>query len=256
LRPHEREQIAEAGVAAVLSNEASRRGFGSGVRMQEQGFDVRGGGVMEDIAGDIRLALRILRKTPVKTAALAATVALGIGINTAVFSVMKVVLDPLPFTNAKDLMVIHQVSKGASEGVSYPNFEDWRAASRSFEAMAVYAADSSTLTESGLGRRVSGAVVSANLFHLVGLTAGLLLMASSARFLSGWLYQTSPLDAPSPACASAVLMAVAVVACWAPARRATRVSPMTSLRGESHRSALFPREGRGKATTRRCRDGL
>ena len=227
------------------------------MRMQEQGFDVRGGGVMEDIAGDIRLALRILRKTPVKTAALAATVALGIGINTAVFSVMKaVVLDPLPFTNAKDLMVIHQVSKGASEGVSYPNFEDWRAASRSFEAMAVYAADSSTLTESGLGRRVSGAVVSANLFHLVGLTAGLLLMASSARFLSGWLYQTSPLDAPSPACASAVLMAVAVVACWAPARRATRVSPMTSLRGESHRNALFPREGRGKATTRRCRDGL
>jgi putative ABC transport system permease protein len=66
----------------------------------------------------------------------------------------------------------------------------------------------------------------------VGLTAGLLLMAASARFLTGWLYQTNPLDAPSLACASAVLMAVAAAACWAPARRATRVSPVTSLRGE------------------------
>jgi len=139
--------------------------------MQEQGFDVRGGGVMEDIAGDIRLALRILRKRPVKTAALAATVALGIGINTAVFSVMKaVVLDPLPFAKAKELMVIHQVVKGESEGVSYPNFEDWRGASRSFDAMAVYAADSSTLTEDGQARRVSGAVVSADMFRLLRVT--------------------------------------------------------------------------------------
>jgi len=66
----------------------------------------------------------------------------------------------------------------------------------------------------------------------VGLTAGLLLMAAAARFLSGWLYQTSPLDAPSLACASAILMAVAAAACLAPARRAARVSPVASLRGE------------------------
>jgi len=65
-----------------------------------------------------------------------------------------------------------------------------------------------------------------------GLVAGLLLMAASARFLSGWLYRTSPLDATSLACACAVLLAVAAAACWAPAIRATRVSPVTSLRGE------------------------
>jgi hypothetical protein len=163
--------LMRGGMAGAAAHEAARRGFGPGLLMQEQGFDVRGGGVMEDLSGDVRLALRMLRKTPVKTAALVATVALGIGINTAVFSVMKaVVLDSLPFAKAKDLIVIHQVSKGESEGVSYPNFEDWRAASLSFEAMAVYATDSATLTEGGQARRVSGEVVSADLFHLLGVT--------------------------------------------------------------------------------------
>lgn len=65
-----------------------------------------------------------------------------------------------------------------------------------------------------------------------GLTAGLILMIAAARFLRGWLYQTSPLDAASLACAGAILMAVAALACWMPARRATRVDPVTSLRGE------------------------
>ena len=163
--------LVRSGMAGSAANEAARRGFGSGLRMQEQGFEVRGGGLIEDIATAIRLALRVLRKTPVKTAALVATVALGIGINTSVFSVMKaVVLDPLPFAKAQDLMVIHQVTKGESEGVSYPNFEDWRAASRSFDAMAVYATDSATLKEGAQARRVSGAVVSADLFRLLGVT--------------------------------------------------------------------------------------
>jgi putative ABC transport system permease protein len=163
--------LMRGGMAETAANEAARRSFGPALRMQEQGFDVRGGGLLEDIAADIRLALRMLRKTPVKTATLVATVALGIGINTAVFSVIEaIVLEPLPFAQAKDLVVVHQVSKGESEGVSYPNFEDWRAASRSFQAMAVYAADSATLTERGQGQRVSGAVVSADLFRLLGVT--------------------------------------------------------------------------------------
>ena len=163
--------LMRGGMSEAAAREAARQSFGPEVRMHEEGFAIRGGGVLEDVAGDIRLALRMLRKTPMKTAALVATVALGIGINTAVFSVMKaLVLDPLPFVKAQDLVSIHQVSRGESEGVSYPNFEDWRDASRSFESMAVYAADSSTLTEGGEARRVSGAVVSANLFRLLGVT--------------------------------------------------------------------------------------
>jgi putative ABC transport system permease protein len=163
--------LTRGGMDPSAANEAARRGFGAALSMHEQGFDVRGGGVMEDIAADVRLALRMLRKTPVKTVALVATVALGIGINTAVFSVIKaVVLEPLPFAGAKDLVVVHQVEKGESEGVSYPNFEDWRSASRSFQGMAVYAPDSATLTERGQAQRVYGAVVSADLFRLLGVT--------------------------------------------------------------------------------------
>jgi putative ABC transport system permease protein len=65
-----------------------------------------------------------------------------------------------------------------------------------------------------------------------GMAAGLALTVGAARFLSGWLYETRPLDTLSLACAGAVLMGAAAAACWAPARRATRVSPATSLRGE------------------------
>ncbi len=65
-----------------------------------------------------------------------------------------------------------------------------------------------------------------------GIAAGLGLTTLTARFLSGWLYQIGPLDAASLACAGTVLMAVAAGACWGPARRAARVSPMSSLRAE------------------------
>jgi len=66
----------------------------------------------------------------------------------------------------------------------------------------------------------------------LGLTAGLLLMWAAERLLSGWLYRTNPLDATSIAGSCALLLAVAALACWVPARRATRVNPVISLRGE------------------------
>jgi predicted permease len=162
--------LTRSGMTPAAAQVAAERQYGASLRMREQGFDARGGGALQDLGGDIRFALRVLRKTPGKTAALIATMALGIGIDTAVFSAMKaVVLEPLPFADANSLVAIHQVSKGESEGVSYPNFEDWRAAGRSFVGMAVYASDSATLTERGQARRVFGAVVSASLFHLLGV---------------------------------------------------------------------------------------
>ena len=163
--------LMRGGMSEESAQAAARGRFGPALRMHEQGFDVRGGGVLEDIAADARVALRIFRKTPAKTAALVAMLALGIGMNTAVFTFLKaVVLEPLPFSKSRELVTIHQIGKGQEEGVSYPNFEDWRAACRSFQALAVYAPDSSTLTAPARVQRVYGAVVSANLFHLLGVT--------------------------------------------------------------------------------------
>lgn len=163
--------LMRGGMSESAAQAAARGRFGPSLQMQEQGFDIRGGGALEDMAADARVALRIFRKTPARTAALIAMVALGIGMNTAVFSFLKaVVLEPLPFAKSRELVTLHQISKGQEEGVSYPNFEDWRAASRSFQALAVYASDSSTLTAPHHVQRVYGAVVSANLFHLLGVT--------------------------------------------------------------------------------------
>jgi putative ABC transport system permease protein len=164
-------ELARRGMNAADAQAAARRRFGPALRQQELGYEARGGGPLADITADVRLAVRILCKTPARTAALVATAALGIGINTAGFSIVARALHPLPYAQASELVAIHQVSKGAEEGVSYPNFEDWRAAGRSFQQMAIYAPDTAMLTAGGEARRITGAVVSANLFHLLGVTA-------------------------------------------------------------------------------------
>jgi len=67
---------------------------------------------------------------------------------------------------------------------------------------------------------------------VVGVVCGLALAAASTRFLSRWLYETSPTDPVSLICAAMVLLCISAVACLGPARRATAVSPLTSLRSD------------------------
>ena len=164
-------ELVNKGMTAAAATDQARKQFGPSLRMHEEGMDIRGGGLLADIGQDARIAIRLLRKTSSKTIALIAMLALAIGINSAVFTIIKaVLLDPLPFVSSDRLVVIHQVSKGESEGVSYPNFEDWRGASRSFEGMAVYASTSAILNVNNEPHRVSGAVVSADLFNLLRVT--------------------------------------------------------------------------------------
>jgi len=65
---------------------------------------------------------------------------------------------------------------------------------------------------------------------VLGVVCGLALAAASTRFLSSWLYETSPTDPVSLLCAAAVLLCISAIACVGPARRATTVSPLRSLR--------------------------
>lgn len=156
------------GESAAKREAASK--FGRALPLHEDAFAARAGGLPLDVYNDLRFALRVLAKTPVRTAAMLATLALGIGVNVAVFSLTKSVLyEPLPFPHPDDLVSIHQISKGGLEGVSYPNFEDWRMGSRSFGAMAVYAADTSALRVGSQTQRSFGVVGSADLFPLLGV---------------------------------------------------------------------------------------
>ena len=102
---------------------------------------------------DIRYALRMLSKTTGFTAVVVLTLALGIGANTAIFSVVSaVLLRPLPFPEPERIVSIHEVDMRSGETgrpLSYPDFADLRAQSHSLEAAAAYDESSSTLT--GLG---------------------------------------------------------------------------------------------------------
>jgi hypothetical protein len=95
---------------------------------------------MPDWSSDLRHALRSLAHQPTFTLIALATLALGIGANTAIFSVIKtVVLNPLPYPNPERIVVLWEVSpEGNQDRVSIPTFEDWRTDTRSLESLAAY----------------------------------------------------------------------------------------------------------------------
>ena len=128
---------------------------------------------MNNFFHDLRYAIRMMRKTPAFTAIAVATLALGIGANTALFSVIDAVLiRPLPFHDPGRLVEAKSVDfqdKTRGGEISYPAFLDWRQQSRSFEGMSVWTTNSFTYTDRDQPEAVSGAVVSANLFSVLGV---------------------------------------------------------------------------------------
>jgi putative ABC transport system permease protein len=133
--------------------------------------------MIADLWQDLRYGARMLLKQPGFTLIAMLTLALGIGANTAIFSVVNaVLLRPLPFREAGQLMMLGTVDTRESDGlssVSYPNFVDWRAQSGSFERLAAFRVRSFTLTGSGEPARLNGVIASAELFALLGVSPSL-----------------------------------------------------------------------------------
>src|SRR5579863_10733608 len=120
---------------------------------------------------DIRYALRMFLKNPGFTAVAILTLALGIGTNTAIFSVVNaVLLRPLPFRDPGKLCLLfeHFPAIGIL-GPSYENFEDWRDQSTSYEGVASVHNATFTLTGAGEPQRLIGQMASANFFPLMGI---------------------------------------------------------------------------------------
>ena len=120
---------------------------------------------------DLRFAMRVLRKAPGFTAVAILTLALGIGANTAVFSVVNgVLLNPLPYPQADRLAAVAETFPPFPEAsISYPNFLDWVRMSHTFEALAAYRHTNFNLTGSGEAQRLSGVQTSASFFPLLGI---------------------------------------------------------------------------------------
>lgn len=128
---------------------------------------------METLLQDIRYGIRMLLKSPSVSIVATVALALGIGANTAIFSVVNaVLLRPLPFPDSDSLMAVFETDqqKGQIRGTySFPNFFDLRDQNKVFERVACYHGSDFVLTGSGEPARVQGAVVSADLFSLLGV---------------------------------------------------------------------------------------
>ena len=140
-------------------------------QVKERVREVRMGRPLEDLVQDLRYALRSLRKQRGFTAVAVITLALGIGANTAIFTVINtVLLRPLPYLNPAELVVLTETVSERPTSVSYQNFADWRNQNSAFENVAaVRQRESFNLTGTGESERLQGRLVSANFFATLGV---------------------------------------------------------------------------------------
>jgi putative ABC transport system permease protein len=128
---------------------------------------------VEGVAADVKYAFRSLRHNPAFTAVVVLTLALGIGANTAIFSVVRgVVLKPLPHRDGDRLVYLrHSIESGGGENVlfSVPEVQDFRDGAPSFAGIAEYSPWSFTLREEGDAARVPAGLVTGNFFEVMGL---------------------------------------------------------------------------------------
>jgi putative ABC transport system permease protein len=128
--------------------------------------------MFDAVSQDVRYAWRSLRRTPLFTILAVLILSAGIGATTALFSVLdQAVIRPLPYTNPEQLVVVHEIlptSVTPRSPVNAAHFEEWRAATRSFERMALLFPAIFTLSGTSEPERIGGARVSASLFAMLG----------------------------------------------------------------------------------------
>lgn len=167
--------LIQSGMSEAEAERAARRRFGGVLQLKEEGHDVRSARVVENLMRDARHMARGLRKSPVFTITVVLTLALAIGGNTAIFSVVdQLLLRPLPYPESHQLVTVHETfsiatSQPGSTGnaVSPANWLDWQRDNRTLENLAVWRTTTLTLTGVGEPIRLGAQLVSAEFFPLL-----------------------------------------------------------------------------------------
>ena len=172
----EAERLRRQGMSAREARRSAMLRFGGVHRFEDQTREARGTKLGEDTMQDIRYGLRMLWKNPVFSAVAVVTLALGIGANTAIYTVVEaVLLEPLPFEQPGELTLVWERNEEQNQlknMVSPMDFDDWRTQNSTFEAMAGYWPTTGTVTEvDGNPTRVRVVYATENFFDMLGAGA-------------------------------------------------------------------------------------
>ena len=172
---HEAEKYVASGVSRDQAMRRARLALGGLEQTKEQCRNARGISFLETLPYDARLGLRMLRKSPGFAAVAILTLALGIGANTAIFSVVQaVILAPLPYREPDRLVMVWENNpRFPRVWVSHPNFLDWQRTARSFQQMAAFWEQGLDLTAPGTPEHLNGKQISSGFFSTLGVELAL-----------------------------------------------------------------------------------
>jgi predicted permease len=164
-----------AGMDPALARRQAMIEIGGAEQLREEVRSRRAGQWMEELWQDLRYGLRMLRKAPGFAALAVMTLALGIGANTAMFSVVNgILLHQPPFADPSHVMVVLQRQpNGAANVFSTPDYLEWKRQSSPVSQMAAVVGDIHTLGSGEQAERISGFRVSSEIFSVLGTTPGL-----------------------------------------------------------------------------------
>ncbi|MGH9159885.1 MAG: ADOP family duplicated permease [Vicinamibacteraceae bacterium] len=169
------EQLRAEGLTATEAIRHARQQFGQQLLQAERTRDVDIAGWLDALFRNVRYAVRTLARTPVFTATVVLTLALGIGANSAVFSALDaVLLRPLPFPDADRLMRVNQTQEQSSEtGIAPVRLEDWNRLNTTFEAITGYYTEDVSEISGDLPERVKRAKVAPRFLEVWGVAPAL-----------------------------------------------------------------------------------